>query len=1207
MFTGVFAREHASHGSTFPRAIRKLRLLFGQFLDGTTLAVVLVLVTPLTAFAQGTPVLPRVVDRVDATRLAVLSGNTHPLARAQNDQGAAPPDLPMNRIMLVLKRSPEQESTLQDLLVEQQTTSAANFHKWLTPAQFGQQFGPADADIQAVTSWLASFGFQGIKVSNGRTVIEFSGTAAQVETALHTPIHRYVVNGESHWANANDPQIPDALAPVVSGFSSLHDFRPKPTVKRSGRTVTGTVTPGVKPQINLTNSQNQLLHALVPGDFNTIYNVGPAMTGSGVTIGVIAVSNINVQDVADFRNLFGLSPMNPQVILNGPDPGDVAGSDAEFEALLDATWVGSVAPMATVDLVVSEDTNAASGNDLSEVYIVDNNLADVMTESFGSCEANFTLSGAQFYSNLAEQAAAQGITYVVASGDGGPDGCDDQTTIPAKDSPASVSILASTPFTVAVGGTEFNDTLNPSTYWNTTNAADGASAKSYIPENVWNESCTALSATCPIVGLWSSGGGASTIFLTAPPWQSGVTGLPASHPRLVPDVAMDAADHDGYLVCADGSCEGSNQTFFIASGTSASAQSFGGVMALVVQQVNGRVGLANYSLYKLAAAEAPTSPANSSCNGSNTSGSPASTCIFNDITVGNTNIPGETGFSAALGPGYDEATGLGSVNVSNLVNKWSTAVVKASTTTLTLNGGSAVRVTHGTSIPVSITVVAKAPATGTPTGDVSLIATNGSGAEIGADGFPLSSGIVNSTTTLLPGGTYTVTAHYGGDGTFTGSDSTPGINVTVTPEASKTGLGIVTFAANGTITSTNATSIVYGAPYILHVSVTNAAGVTCNPSAVGGPACPTGTVSLTDGVNPLDGGSFKLNALGYFEDQPIQLPAGPHSISAAYAGDNSFNASTSPTDVVSVSQAATTTSLAASQTTVATGTAVTLTATVVTQSNAIANALQEPTGNVQFFLNGSPLGGGLVEVTGGVNSNTMFAQATASISPVLANGSDAITAQYIGDSNYAGSPSVSNTVTITVGSAGINLTPASNTATINVSALGAPGTQTITVSAAGGFTGTVNLTCAVTKTMIDVTDPPTCSFASSPTITLTSITTSGTDTLDFNTMAASAIFKPVSRPQGPGPGGLLLGEICATLACMFLLGFAAKKRRGAVLLATAILAVVAIGASCGGGSGGGGGTGGGNPGTTAGAYSVTVTATPSSGTAQSTVIAVNVP
>lgn len=1164
------------------------------------LAGALVLVAPLAASAQSNAVRPRVTDRVDVTRLATLSGNTHPLARAQYDQGAAPSDLPMNRIMLVLKRSPEQESALQDLLVQQQVTSSPTFHKWLTPDQFGQQFGLADADIQAVTSWLTSFGFQSIKVSKGRNVIEFSGTAAQVEAGLHAPIHRYVVNGETHWANANDPQIPAALAPVISGFVSLHNFPKKPASIRSGQTASVTMTPEGRPQINFKDGS----HGLAPADFNTIYNVAPTMTGSGVTIGVIARSNIIPQDVADFRTFFKLGGTNPTIILNGPDPGDL-GMGEEAEAVLDATWPGAVAPNATVDLVVSEATNADAGEDLSEFYIIDNNLADVMTESFSVCEAAFGTSlfgatgAASFYSLLAEQAAAQGITFLVASGDSGPDSCDDPTTVPARLQAASVNLLASTPFTVAVGGTQFTDTTNASTYWNpTNNSTNLGSAKSYIPEKVWNESCTVAQCGSSLTGLWSSGGGQSLVF-TKPPWQSGVTGIPSGN-RAVPDVSLTAADHDGYVLCLDASCQGNSPGFSILSGTSASAQAFGGIMALVVQKT-GRVGIANYALYKLAATETL-----SSCNGSNVLPAlpPAGTCIFNDVTVGDTNIPEvnplETGFKA--GVGYDEATGLGSVNVSNLVNQWHTAVVTATTTTLSLNNGTAVNVVHGTAVPVGITVKPVSPATGTPTGDVSLVANSSTGQ--GADFFNLVNGAVDAgvnSTVFLPGGSnYQVTAHYQGDGTFLGSDSAP-VSVTVSAEGSQTNLAIVVNTP-----CTTATSVAYGSPYVLSVAVADLhSGATpCIPNEFG--AIPTGGVSLTDTVNgatsPLDGGNFKLNSRGYFEDQPIQLSVGTHTIKAVYVGDNSFTGSNSTIPAITVTKAATTTSVAANPTTASAGQNVTLTATVATQSNAIASSSQEPTGNVQFFLGGLAFGAPAA-VTGSANSSG-FAQAVASMSTTtLANGSNSITAKYLGDSNYAPS-AISPSVTVTVGQAGINLTPASNTATINVPALGTPGTQLITVSAAGGFTGTVGLTCAVTTAMSGVTDMPTCSFTSTPTITLTTTTTSGSDTLDFNTTAASSIFVPTSRRHGPEPNGLLLGEIGAVLASMFLLGLTVKKRRGVVLLATAILAVVVIGTSCG---SNGGSTGGGNPGTTAGAYSVTVTATPSSGTAQSTIIAVNVP
>jgi len=1157
------------------------------------LAGALALAVPLAAAAQSSAVRARVTDRVDLSRLTTLRGNTHPLARAQYDQGAAPPDLPMNRILLVLKRSSDQEAALQDLLVQQQVTGSASYHKWVTPDQFGQQFGPADADIQAVTGWLTSYGFQSIKVSKGRTVVEFSGTAAQVQSALHTEIHKYVVNGEAHWANASDPQIPTALTPVISGFASLHNFPRKRPLVRSGQKAPAVLTPGAKPLVTFTDGS----HGVAPADFNVIYNVASGMTGAGVTIAVVSDTDINVQDVDRFRSIFGLPSNDPQTVLNGPDPGDI-GDDAEEEAVLDVTWAGAVAPNATVKLVVSEDTNDVNGVDLSEVYIVENNLADVMTESILLCEADAS-SNAAFYSSLAEQAAAQGITYLVASGDGGPDGCDDFSTVPTVDAPPSVNILASTPFTIAVGGTEFNDTASPNTYWQSASGTNGESAKSYIPENVWNESCTALSATCAVIGLWSSGGGQSAVFLAKPPWQSGVAGIPTANARFLPDVSLNAANHDGYVVCYLSSCASPNPEFYVFSGTSASAQAFGGIMALVVQQAEARQGLANYVLYKLAASETL-----SSCNGSSTTTPPISTCVFNDITSGNTNIPGETGFPASIG--YDEATGLGSVNVSNLVNNWASARVSASTTTLSLNGGAAVNVTHGTAVPVSITVSAKSPATGTPTGDVSLISTSSTWK--GTDGFTLSSGSVNASTILLPGGTYTVTAHYEGDGTFTGSNSTPPVSVTVSPESSVTGVGIVIG-----FPCTLSTSVAYGSSYILSGGVTDstASGTVCLPSPRG--AFPTGTVTLTDtfngNTNPLDGGTFTLNSAGYFEDQTIQLPAGVHSIRAVYNGDNSFGSSTSTSDVVTVTQATTATSVAASQTTVASGTPVTLTATVSTQSNATANASQEPTGTVQFYLGGTAFGNP-VTVTGGVNSSTGFAQAVAVDSnTTLASGANVITAKYLGDSNYAAS-AISSGVTVTVGSAGINLSPGCSSATITIGAPGQSGSCLITVTGANGFNGTVALSAAVTGAPASAVDSPTCSFGAPDsnftapsTIALSTTSETGNATMTCSSTAASEIlFGPSNHPSGRN---WLLAVVAVALALFFLV--VPKQRRWKLVpLAVLVAVVVTAGVSCGGGGSSGGGSGGGNPGTTVGAYTVTVTATPSVGTAQSTAVTVNV-
>jgi subtilase family serine protease len=389
----------ASQEGWLPRASGAIRQGMNNLRRAVAPVLTMILVLPLIAAAQGSALPARVTDRVNLSQLTTLKGNTHALAQARYDQGAAPPDLPMNRMLLVLQRSVDQESALQNLLIQQQVTGSASFRKWLTPDQFGQQFGIADSDIQAVTSWLSSYGFQSIQVAKGRNIIEFSGTAGQIEAGFHTSIHQYLVNGELHYANSSDPQIPSALAPVIAGVVSMHNFRPKPTIHQSDKKLSAKVTPGAKPQIDLCTVGTSpcpaadLLHALVPGDFNTIYNIAPTMTGAGFTIGIISNTNINVNDVANFRSLWGLPTNTPNVVLNGPDPGDVPGSAAEGEAVLDATWSGAVAPLATVDLVASEDTNAAQGTDLSELYIVDNNLADVMTESFEACEEEFAAAG----------------------------------------------------------------------------------------------------------------------------------------------------------------------------------------------------------------------------------------------------------------------------------------------------------------------------------------------------------------------------------------------------------------------------------------------------------------------------------------------------------------------------------------------------------------------------------------------------------------------------------------------------------------------------------------------------------------------------------------------------------------------------------------------------------------------------------------------
>ena len=837
---------------------------------------------------------PLITEALDESRLTVLKGNTHLLARREFDLGTAPATLPMERMLLVLKRSDEQETALSKLLDDQQDKTSPHYHKWLTPEQFGAQFGPSGADMQTITSWLQSYGFQ-VGTTKGRTVLEFSGSASQVQEAFHTSIHKYVVNGEQHWANTSDPSIPAALAPAVRGIKTLHNFRKKPMVHMAEDQVPAKLVGKARPEFTASSGQ----HALTPDDYRVIYNsVNSPFSGLGVTIAVVGRSNLfnGGSDISDFRSVFGATNQF-QITVNGPDPGDIGGNE-ELEATLDASWSGAVAPNVNVNFVVSGSTNTTDGIDLSESYIIENNLGAIMTKSFGICEAAVTSADAQGISLLAEQAAAQGITYMVSAGDTGAEGCDDLSETSAVGG-ISVNVLASTPFTVAMGGTLFNEHGQNATYWSTANGAALGSAIGYIPENAWNETCTTQCQQFqpPL----AAGGGGASIYFQKPVWQSGVTGTNSDTMRDIPDVSLTSAGHDFYLLCLEGSCVPDSQGrihFAGVLGTSAAAPSFASIMALVDQSQGGPQGVANYVLYPLALAQ---QTAGTKCDASNTSTPPNSACVFNDVTSGNISVPGEAGYPNGLyaaAAGYDLATGLGSVNIANLVTAWASAgaAFKATTTNLTLNGDTIpITIDHGTSVAVGGSVSSQSA---TPSGDVSLMAaTNHNGVAAFTIG---SGGLFSGTTTLLPGGTYMVTAHYAGDGTFASSDSA-GIQVTVNPEGSTT--TIVGYDPNNNVIGSGAT-FPFGSVIFVRADVkrTNVAGTA---------SVPTGSVMFTDTFGPVPSlnpqlippvvvpNPSPLNIEGNTSigDAIISFDAGNHSISASYPGDPSFNASSSSTPV----------------------------------------------------------------------------------------------------------------------------------------------------------------------------------------------------------------------------------------------------------------------------------------------------------------------
>ena len=630
------------------------------------------------------PMAVRPVDRltakIDVEDRVVLSGNRHPLARAELDVGATPASHHMERMMLVLRPDDVQEQALQALVHAQHDPSSSAHHAWLTPEMYAERFGISANDVATVTTWLQGHGMTIDDVSSGGRMLQFTGNAAQVEKAFHTSMRAFMVNGELHHANASEPEIPRALAGVVSGVVSLHDFRSSPSNVRRDESNSGNTW-----YYGGTIQQS----ALVPQDLVKIYNVGPLYTasldGTGQSIAVIGRSNIDVGNVRTFRSSYGLPANDPQIILNGKDPGIICGGD-EAEAYLDVEWAGALAKKATVKFVVAASTLASDGIYLASQYAVSHNVAPIVSLSYGLCEKSIGTAGNQMLNSLWQQAAAQGMSVFVASMDSGAAGCDQMNAAVATGG-LGVNGLGSTPFNTAVGGTQFDDVSNRSTYWSATNdPTTQASALGYIPELVWNESAS---------GLFSSGGGVSTIY-SKPSWQFGLGVLPDGK-RDIPDVAMPAAIQDAYKIYGD------NQVMGVG-GTSAATPVFASIMALVLQKIGQAQGLVNPILYALAYNQ-------------NYSGGAA---VFHDIVKGTNTVPGVTGYNA--GPGYDMATGLGSVDVTQLVNHWSEGntlpsfqVAGATTTASAVPGASAtaaftVKTNNGFNSAISFSV------TGLPAG-----------------------------------------------------------------------------------------------------------------------------------------------------------------------------------------------------------------------------------------------------------------------------------------------------------------------------------------------------------------------------------------------------------------------------------------------------------------------------------------------------------
>lgn len=1007
-------------------------------------------------------------------------------------------------MLLLLRRSPEQEVELRQLLAAQRQAGSPEYHRWLTPEQFGQRFGPAASDVATIETWLEAQGFSVEDVSPGGLVIAFSGTAAEVQQALHTAMHRYEAQRpdgtwRSYWANASDPAIPAALAPVVGGVVSLNNFFSRPVLQVVGQG-TGHKATVLDPTPELTFTNNGVTqHALVPGDFDTIYNVNPLFTqgihGKGETIAIVSRSDILTSNFDNFRNLFQpTAPANTLTVIHATttDPGIATNGD-QIEATLDTEWASAAAPDAALDLVVAASSEVSDGIELAALYIVNHDLAPVMDVSYGLCEPELTSAGNQFMNSLWQQAAAEGITVAVSAGDNGAAGCDPNTATSAQGGLA-VSGMASTPYDTAVGGTEFDENGNDAAFWGA-NQADFTSALGYIPEQPWDEPSSSPTSG----GLDAGSGGASTVY-ALPFWQR-ATGIAADETaRLLPDVSFTAASgHDGYVICLDNDCQPNSQgqfSFEIVGGTSAAAPAFAGVMALVDQKTGGAQGLANPVLYRLA----------------------STSDVYHDITSGSNDVhcvvgtpdctTGELGFNAAAG--YDEATGLGSINVANLISGWGNVTFAASQTVLQPLPANA---TVGQSVAVAITVSGSSGGP-TPTGTVDLLAEFSDGTKLEAGSFTLSGGAVSGSTTALPGGTYNVVAQYEGDANY-GPSTSAAVSVTVA-KATPT-LSVQLF---NSFSQQPITALIFGDTLQAFTSVSGPTGA----------ATATGTVSVSASATQTFGSSAVeppgvASVIATFAGAP-----GSYQFTANYSGDNSYNPGSA---AASLTVAASPTTMTATQSD-ATHIAVLL----ATQSQGAF-----PTVAPQVFDGSTAIG--TVTLGAPAANAAGFQQASGTFtlpSPLPAPGT--ITVQYGGETGFLASKPAAVTVS------GYTLA-VSGPATVSA---GQTANYTVTATPEGGFNGTVTLSCSS-------------GLPSGATCSAKPVTLDGT-----NAAAIALAIATTARTNGvvaPGSGPLEGQRLLWLLGLLAAAGWLLAERRERVAawvrvggLAMLLLAMTA----CGGGS-----------------------------------------
>ena len=697
----------------------------------------------------------------DRSQSRVLANHHPQWANLANDLGQLPPDQELDQLTIVLARSPEQQAAFERFLSDQQTPGSPEYHHWLTPEEVGERFGLAEQNVGDVTGWLRSQGLHVNWISPSRIFIGFGGTAADVGRAFQTELHSYRVDGVERISVSSDPIVPETLAPVIDAIRGLYTLEEHPQHQM-------TVLQADSPELTVGTA-----HFLTPWDFDAIYDLPLEGPGGAVTVGVVAEARTNFGDFDQFSQRTGFLIPDPTEVVpkafGGLDPGPalkappVAGVSIglQGEATLDVLRVGSVAPASRILPVVA--TPASGGIGVDAQYMVQTTPVpvQVMTISFGACESAAGPSGVKYWDSLFQQAAAEGISAFVSSGDSGASGCDANfSTPPVTPKPNSPNYICSSSYVTCVGGTEFNDTATPSRYWSSSNGGGFSSALSYIPEGGWNEPLT--SKSLPTVA--SSGGGVSGVIAT-PSWQTG-TGVPAARAgRFTPDISFSAAGHDGYFACmaaAGAGCfiENGGFNFIDFAGTSASAPGMAGVAALLDQKTWSTQGNMNPMLYQMAA-QAPAAFHDVSVD---TSG--VSKCTVSTPSMCNNSIPSSTALTGGqagylVTPGYDLVTGLGSLDVGNFLGnfaappaiRWASDQNSISFGTLFLGfpqtGGAVVQNTGSSSLnPLGISITGANASDFSQTSNCQQALTPGSACTIYVTFQPSATGNRTATMTL---------------------------------------------------------------------------------------------------------------------------------------------------------------------------------------------------------------------------------------------------------------------------------------------------------------------------------------------------------------------------------------------------------------------------------------------------------------------------